>query len=118
MNSIVNKEGETIAYLYQNAIIDLKKEKVLGVILGNCFFGKSKSPLGKFFGDTFRKKNGKIIAKIGKKYSRDDFPENDYHLIFDAWKSLSDIKDHICLWVDEKKDWANKDFLALLKEKD
>jgi hypothetical protein len=35
MNSIVNKEGETIAYLYQNAIIDLKKEKVLGVILGN-----------------------------------------------------------------------------------
>ena len=118
MNSIVNKDGETIAYLYQNAIIDVKKEKVLGVILGNCFFGKSKAPIGKFFNDTFRKKNGKIIAKLGKKYSRDDIPENHAHLIYEAWKSLSDIKDHVCVWVDEKKEWANKEFVAVLKEKD
>jgi hypothetical protein len=119
MNSIVNKDGETIAYLYQNAIIDVKKEKVLGVVLGNCIFGKSKAPLGKFFNDKFRKKNGKIVAQLGKKYSRDNFPENDHHLILEAWKSLSQISDHICLWVDDKKDWAtNKDFLTILKEKD
>jgi hypothetical protein len=119
MNSIVNKDGETIAYLYQNAIIDVKKEKLLGVVLGNCIFGKSKSPVGKFFNDKFRKKNGKIVAQLGKKYSRDNFPENDHHLILEAWKSLSQINDHICMWVDDKKDWAsNKDFLSLLKEKD
>ncbi len=119
MNSIINKEGEIIAYLYQNVIIDTKKEKVLGVILGNCFFGKSKAPLGKFFDNAFRKKNGKIVAKLGKKFTKDEFPENNFHLINDAWKSLNDIKDHVCLWIEESKEWATKkDFITLLKEKD
>lgn len=119
MNSIVNKDGETIAYLFQNTIIDLNKEKVLGVILGNCIFGKSKAPVGKFFKDKFRKKNGKIVAELGKKYSQDNFPVDHQHLILEAWKSLSQISDHTCIWVDDKKDWAsNKDFISLLKEKD
>lgn len=115
MNSIVDKEGNIIAYLYQNVIVDTNKEKVLGVILGNCFFGKSREPLGKFFNDTFRKKNGKIIARLGQKYTRDDFPENDYHLIKDAWNSLLEIKDHICIWIEEKKEWTKKDFVEFLQ---
>jgi hypothetical protein len=110
MNSIVDKDGEIVAYLYQNVIIDTKREKVLGVILGNCFFGKSKEPLGKFFQNKFYKKSGKIVAKLGEKYSKDEFPENDFHIINEAWKSLLDIKDHICVWIEPKKDWGKKEF--------
>lgn len=117
MNSIVDKDGEIVAYLYQNVIIDTKREKVLGVILGNCFFGKSKEPLGKFFQNKFYKKSGKIVAKLGEKYSKDEFPENDFHIINEAWKSLLDIKDHICIWIEPKKDWGKKNLVDLLKEK-
>ncbi len=62
MNTIVNKEGKVIAYLYQNVILDIEKKKVLGVLLGNCFFGKSKAPLGKFFKEAFRKKMVKLLV--------------------------------------------------------
>ncbi len=117
MNSIVDKDGEIVAYLFQNVIIDTKKEKVLGVILGNCFFGKSKEPLGKFFQNKFYKKSGKIVAKLGEKYSKDEFPENDFHIINEAWKSLLEIKDHICIWIEPKKDWGKKNFVELLKDK-
>jgi len=45
MTSIVDKTGETIAYLYQNIILDTRQEKVLGLILGNCLFGKKMPQL-------------------------------------------------------------------------
>lgn len=117
MNSIINKDGEIIAYLYHNVIIDTKKEKILGLVLGNCFFGKTKEPLGKYFKGAFRKKNGKIVAELGKRYSKADFPENGFQIINEAWNSLLDIKDHICIWIDEKNEWTKKDFVELLRDK-
>jgi len=82
------------------------------------FFGKSKAPLGKFFNNTFRKKNGKIVAQLGKRVSGEDSLENHAQLIYEAWKSLTSINDHVCIWIDEKKEWANKEFITILKEKD
>jgi len=116
MNTIVNKEGEVIAYLYQNVILDLEKKKVLGVLLGNCFFGKSKAPLGKFFKEAFRKKNGKIIGKLGEKLNHDNNIKNDIEIIKTAWSSLLEIKDHVCIFIEEKKEWTKKDFVELLTE--
>jgi len=116
MNSIVNKEGKVIAYLYQNVILDIEKKKVIGVLLGNCFFGKSKAPLGKFFKDAFRKKNGKIIGKLGEKLTHDESIKNDIEIIKTAWSSLLEIKDHVCIFIEEKKEWTKKDFIELLTE--
>lgn len=113
MTSIVDKSGKTIAFLYQNMVLDISQHQVLGLILGNCVFGKQPSPVGKFFNDTFRKKNGKIIAKLGEEVTPKKFPE-DAHLSLQAWQILTKVKDHVCLWIDEKKSWTKQDFMEYL----
>jgi hypothetical protein len=113
MTSIVDKSGQTIAYLYQNIILDINKEKVIGLILGNCVFGKQSAPVGKYFNDTFRKKNGKIIAKLGKEYSTKKM-DNEEALFLEAWQMLNIVKDHVCMWIDEKKAWTKQGFYEYL----
>jgi len=113
MTSIIDKNGTTIAYLLHNIIVDEKQEKVLGIILGNCVFGGDKAPIGKFFNDTFRKKNGKIIAKLGKEVSSKKNPPSAKYTM-EAWQLLTKVKDHVCLWIDEKKTWTKQSFLEYL----
>ncbi|MES2004988.1 MAG: hypothetical protein V4450_10735 [Bacteroidota bacterium] len=115
MTSIVNKAGETIAYLYQNMILDITREEVIGLILGNCVFGKQTGPAGKFFNDTFRKKNGKIIGKLGEDVSSSlkKLPK-EAQLSVQAWQILSRVNDHTCIWIDEKKSWTKQSFLEYL----
>jgi hypothetical protein len=118
MTAIIDKSGKTIAYHYQNMILDITQQEVIGLVLGNCVFGKQSSPVGKFFNDTFRKKNGKMIAKLGEEVSLKKSPK-DAHLSLQAWQMLGKVKDHVCLWVDEKKSWTKQDFMEYLKaEKD
>lgn len=113
MISIVDKSGNTIAFLYQNMILDTSQQKVIGLLLGNCVFGKQVSPVGKFFNDTFRKKNGKIIAKLGEEITSKK-PPKDAHLSLQAWQILTKVKDHVCIWIDEKKTWTKQSFLEHL----
>ncbi len=115
MTSIVNKSGETVAFLYQNMILDMNKETVIGLLLGNCVFGKQTEPAGKFFNDTFRKKNGKIIARLGEDVSLSlkKIPK-DAHLSLQAWQILSRVNSHVCMWIDEKKSWTKQGFLDYL----
>ena len=113
MTTIVDKSGKTVAFLYQNIILDLNQEKVVGLILGNCVFGQQQAPAGKFFKDTFRKKNGKIIAKLGKDNSSQK-PKNEKQLLLSAWQLLSQMKDHVCMWIDEKDTWTKEEFLEYL----
>lgn len=113
MTSIIDKNGSTIAYLLHNIIVDEKQEKVLGIILGNCVFGGDKAPIGKFFNDTFRKKNGKIIAKLGKEIASKKNPPNAKFTL-EAWQLLTKVKDHVCMWIEEKKSWTKQSFLEYL----
>ena len=118
MTSILDKSGNTIGFLYQNMILDPAQQEVVGLLLGNCVFGRQPSPVGKFFNDTFRKKNGKIIGKLGPDAILKKAPK-DAHLSLQAWKILSQVKDHVCIWIDEKKSWTKQDFMEYLAaEKD
>lgn len=113
MISIVDKSGNTIAFLYQNMILDTSQQKVIGLLLGNCVFGKQVSPVGKFFNDTFRKKNGKIIAKLGEEITSKK-PPKDAQLSLQAWQILTKVRDHVCIWIEEKKTWTKQNFLEHL----
>lgn len=116
MTTIINKSGDTIAYLYQNMILDISREQVIGLLLGNCVFGKQTGPAGKFFNDTFRKKNGKIIAKLGVDVSA-TFKKSpkDAQLSLQAWQILTRVDNHVCLWIDEKKSWTKQSFIDYLQ---
>ena len=62
------------------------------------------------------KKNGKIIGKLGEKLTHDESIKNDIEIIKTAWSSLLEIKDHVCIFIEEKKEWTKKDFIELLTE--
>lgn len=113
MTSITDKSGNTIAYLYQNMILDITQQEVIGLLLGNCLFGKQPAPVGKFFNDTFRKKNGKIIARLGEDVILKKTPK-DAHLSLQAWQLLSKVNDHVCIWINEKKSWTKQSFIEFL----
>jgi len=108
MTSIVDKNGNTIAYMYLTIILDVEQKQVLGLVLGNCLFGYESSPVGKFFKDTFRKRNGEILALLGKEVFPEK-PADEKRILRDAWEMLSGVKDHICMWVDEKQKWSEED---------
>ncbi|HVZ24755.1 MAG TPA: hypothetical protein VG842_01805 [Sediminibacterium sp.] len=113
MVSIVDKSGKTVAFLYQNMILDLSQQRVIGLVLGNCLFGVQTGPVGKFFNDTFRKKNGKIIARLSAETVPLQSPK-DAKLMQQAWKILNHVEDHVCWWVEEKKAWTKQSFTELL----
>jgi len=41
MYIILNQEGKKIAYINNMIILDETKENVLGILIGDCFFGKA-----------------------------------------------------------------------------
>lgn len=114
MTTIVNDKGETVAYLYLTIILDLNQSKVLGLILGNCVFGQHTAPIGKFFKDTFRKQNGKIVAKLGKEVFPKK-PSNEKQVLADAWTMLSNVREHVCMWVEENEKWTQESFAGFLE---
>lgn len=116
MTSIVDKNGNTIAYMYLTIILDVDQKNVLGLILGNCLFGNEKSPVGKFFKDTFRKKDGEILALLGKEVFPEK-PQDEKRILRDAWVMLNHVEDHICMWVEEKDKWSNDDLFTYLSAK-
>jgi hypothetical protein len=116
MKAILNSEGNIVAYLYLNIILDKKQEKVWGILLGNCFFGQQKKPIGKFFNGLFRKKTGKIIAKLDSKVNSEK-PQNHSEVLYNAWKLLQGLKEHDCEWIEEKEGWAKIGFEEYLSEK-
>ena len=40
MYILLNKESEPIAYIENMMILDATKQSVIGIIIGDCFFGK------------------------------------------------------------------------------
>ena len=54
MTPILDQHGLTVAYLHLNIILNTEQDRVLGLVLGNCVYGATDSPVGKFFKDTFR----------------------------------------------------------------
>jgi hypothetical protein len=64
MTPILDQHGLTVAYLHLNIILNTEQDRVLGLVLGNCVFGATDSPVGKFFKDTFRNMRGEIVAEL------------------------------------------------------
>lgn len=49
MYIILNQNKETIAYIQNMMILDVQQEKVMGILIGDCFFGRNKKVVGKIF---------------------------------------------------------------------
>lgn len=110
MYIILNQAGEKVAYIQNMMIIDTAQTQVLGILIGDCFFGKEKAVVGKIFNDTAYLVNGEIVGKIiqNKEY-KNTAPKKGQTSV--AWEFLSNIKEHTSTWIVETKKWSKKSFL-------
>lgn len=106
MKTLVDKNGETTGYVYNNVIL-LPEYDVAGVILAHCVFTRNGHVRGKFFGDHIHNERGEIIARENKSHPAEISTEMARKIMIDAWKILSKTKDYLCPWVTSTGRWSN-----------
>lgn len=107
MYIILNLEGKKIAHINNMIILDATQENVLGILIGDCFFGKSPKVVGKIFNSTAYLINGEIVGKIERNKEQKINSIKKAQLI-EAWDILANIKEHTCDWIKETKKWSKK----------
>ena len=107
MYIILNQDGEKIAHIDNMIILDATKEKVLGILIGDCFFGKSTKVIGKIFNSTVYLVNGEMVGKVerNKEPKASNIKKSQ---LLEAWDILTNIKEHTCEWIKESKKWSKK----------
>lgn len=110
MYHIKDKLNNTVAFLQHMIIFNLDKEEVVGILLGDCIFGKSEKIIGKIFKGHAHLLNGDIIGKVEQNDLEKNFNVKKAHLL-SAWDILSNVKDHTPIWIEASKKWSKKEFL-------
>jgi hypothetical protein len=110
MYSILNQQGEKVAYIQNMMIVDLSGENILGILIGDCFFGRKQNVIGKIFNKTAYLVNGEIVGKIVENKEFKNIALKKSHMVT-AWDILSNIKEHTSSWIVETNKWSDKPFL-------
>ena len=110
MYSILNQKGEKVAHIQNMMIVDLSGETVLGILIGDCFFGRKNNVIGKIFNKTAYLVNGEMVGKIveNKEYKNIALKKAQMSA---AWDILSNIKEHTSTWIVESNKWSEKPLL-------
>jgi hypothetical protein len=107
MYTIQNQKGEQVAFIQNMMILDLSQEQVLGILIGDCFFGRKNNVIGKIFNKTAYLVNGEIVGKIVLNESYKNIPLKKLQMQA-AWDILSNIKEHTSSWIVETDKWSDK----------
>lgn len=101
MYLIQNQNKETTAYIQNMMILDVEQEKVIGILIGDCF-GKNNKVVGKIFNQTAYLLNGEIIGKIelDKSFKNTAIKKA---LMAQAWDILMNISEHTGAWIVDTK---------------
>lgn len=112
MTPLTDQFGNTVAYLHKKMLIDSACSTVLGLIVGNCIFGNRAEPVGKFFSNTLRDIQGRIISKVSPEFYTT--PVNESELMAGTWRILMQIKNHVCTWIPEMNTWSDQTLIEVL----
>jgi hypothetical protein len=113
MYKVLNQDNETVAYIQNMMILNKKREKVIGLVIGDCFFGNDDKVIGKIIDYKAYLVNGDIIGTIETNKDKKE-PELKKGLILEAWEILSNIKSHTTDWITISKKWSKKSFIEVL----
>lgn len=114
MYLIKNKEKEVVAYIQNMMILDASHKHVVGILIGDCFFGKNNKVIGKIIKQTAYLLSGEIVGKIEVNNEKEDFNIKK-KLMLEAWDILMNIKEHTADWITESSKWSKVDFIKHLK---
>ena len=98
MYLIQNQNKETVAYIQNMMILDVAQEKVVGILIGDCFFGK----------------NNKVVGKIelDKSFKNTAIKKS---LMAQAWDILMNISEHTGAWIVDTKKWSKTELIKHLE---
>lgn len=113
MYIIKNKNQEIVAVIQNNIVFSAQQQAVVGILIGDCLYGKSFIMVGKIFNSTVYLLNGNIAGLVEASTAHKVKVIKKEHMV-DAWAILSGVKEHTSQWITDKKTWAQKDLLELL----
>jgi hypothetical protein len=113
MYLIQDQKKETIAYIENMMILDTNHEHVIGILIGDCFFGRNKKVVGKIINQIVYLLNGEIAGKVelNQEYKNTSIKKS---LMVEAWDFLMNINEHTGAWIEITKKWSKTPFLSHL----
>ena len=104
MTIITGKEENQIAFVHNNTILVPESQEVLGVIIGDCVYGKKGMFKGKYI-------NKKIYSPDGEMLATETGITGNTILDLtwvrhQSWNVINSIRNHISPWVEIKNRWA------------
>ena len=114
MYLIQNQNKETVAYIQNMMILDVAQEKVICILIGDCFFGKNNKVVGKIFNQTACLINGEMVGKIelDKNFKNTAIKKS---LMAQAWDILMNITEHTGAWIVDTKNWSKTELIKHLE---
>lgn len=113
MYILLNKEVKPVAYIENMMILDTSKEKVIGIIIGDCFFGEKDHVIGKIFKEHAYLVSGEIVASVVRNSNYSSTAPSKEQVAA-AWEILSQINKHTSDWIVEKNTWASSSLEEVL----
>jgi hypothetical protein len=114
MYIIKNKSEVVVAVIQNNIVFSVQDQVVIGILIGDCLYGKSYKMVGKIFNSTVYLLNGQIAGKVEVSQIHKIKVIRKEHMV-DAWAILSGVKEHTSQWIIEKKTWAVKELFEYLQ---
>jgi len=113
MYIIKNKNEGVVAVIQNNIVFSAEEHAVVGILIGDCLYGKSFKMIGKIFNSTVYLLNGNIVGTVQASTEHKVKLIKKEHMV-DAWAILSGVKEHTSQWIIEKKNWAQKELIYYL----
>jgi len=99
------KNDDVVALVANNIVFTPDNNRVIGILIGGCLYGKSRVMVGKIFNATVYLINGEILGRleVSSQYKVKTISKD--HLV-DAWSILAGVKEHTSTWIVEKDSWS------------
>jgi hypothetical protein len=112
MTIITGKENNQIAFVHNHTILVPESQEVLGVIIGDCVYGKKGAFKGKYINKKIYSPEGEMLAtEIGSTGNT----VLDFSMVMhQSWNVINSIRNHISPWVEIKNNWATYSFPEFL----
>jgi hypothetical protein len=107
------KNEEVVAVIQNNIVFTAQDHVVVGILIGDCLYGKSFKMVGKIFNSTVYLLNGSIAGTVEVNNAHKVKVIKKEHMLA-AWAILSGVKEHTSQWIIEKKTWAQKGLIDCL----
>jgi hypothetical protein len=114
MTLIYDYQNNAVAYLFNQLIISVTNNKLVGIILGHCVYGTQAKLIGTYFKEKIIDTKGETIALLKNASTPDKLSINKEQFITESWAMIRKIKEHFCPFIEEKLVWSKNNFTDIL----